>query len=520
MKRLSWIFFSLIAFSTFVRLFFSVDLTDESNYATHVWTFLHQWRLFQSDLFIHGTPAVVLSPLAFVYTSIFGNEALVLFLRLCFFGLMMTTAHFSYHFLKKYYAQEWALLSSALYVAFIPFSIPSWSYNNVAALGVPLSLFLLFSESKRQNMASGFIAALVSFCYPSMLIVYITAFCLTRRKAFLLPFLITISICTLFVLSSGEDSLHKVLAFAKIFGWSGGLDKSTSILSLFFNGFIHSGLWLLFILAFLPRYHLLLLCVFFLWLGFVSSQNLLPAIQWLIYAPFAPLFFYVIKHKQSAQPWFQPMLILGFLSAAVFGYTSSNIMINCVLGMMLPLQLLLLEIFRRWEQSNTIRKTYGSLIFCSIALYLSCNNFLSVYRDNPIHDLHTQIHSGPYRFLFTTPKRAELLEGFQKDIKVASKERRSIFSSYFASAYLFTNLEPVTGMFFIHDIQWPTPVQDLILHRTIKNGEWPDLVVTKISSQLNLSYQFEKFFLQSGKYKILIEKPEYRIFAKTEKSLH
>ena len=507
-KHIAHAFVAFIALATLVRLFFSVDLTDESNYAAHLWAFLQEGKAFHSDLFIHGNAAILISPIGFLYKSIFGPEAIVLFLRLCFFILMLVTAWAAYFFYKKAYPKGHALLAASFYIAFIPFSLAGWSYNNVAALGLPLSLFFLFSGG-RKILAAGAIAAIVSFVYPPLFLVYLVAHFFTRQKIFIITLLTGIFIGAAFVVLSGYENLSKVLAFAQIFAWNGGTEKIKDILLVFFDGFMQSGLWLLLPLSlkFFTRYSFIILCVFLAWISFVRMP-LAPVTTWLIYAPLVPLFFYIFqREKESVEPpWYKALLILGFLASAVFGYTSSNIMVNCALGMILTLQLLLLEVLSRWKRSY--------LILAAISLFLCIGNYRFVYRDASFLKLNTVIESGPFRYLFTTPERANMLHSFQKDFKKSAEGKQTVFASYFAPAYFITNLKPVTGMLFIHDIHWPETAEKLILHRTIEKQEWPDLVVTKITAQSGFNYQFENFFLQSTRYQLLTDNSEYRIFGK------
>ncbi|MFL4286121.1 hypothetical protein, partial [Escherichia coli] len=69
-----WVYavaFFIVA-SSYVRLYFGVDITDESQYVAQAWAYvLDGWSLFDSDLLIQGTPGVLIAPILYIWHKFF-----------------------------------------------------------------------------------------------------------------------------------------------------------------------------------------------------------------------------------------------------------------------------------------------------------------------------------------------------------------------------------------------------------------------------------------------------------------
>lgn len=536
-KGMGFPVFVVVAVASLLRLFLSAELTDEANYVAHAYTFLLDGRLFESDLFIQGTAAVLIAPLVWLYREMFQAEGLVLFLRLLYFAWALGAALASYGLLKRFYPKDLAWAAASFFLAFIPFAIPSWSYNTVPAFGAPMALFLLFRGTTIGAVLGGLVAAASCFAYPPIslmfgaLLVWLWSgrgsLDFRSRATFTLMIVAGGAASALF-LWQGRANLPLVAAFTKEFEWVGGFGKVAHIGYTFYKAGWRSGLWVFVLLGLIfyfrkrrdaGRAHdFWLIAGAMAWalLARVSPQR---TMGFLIFAPCSLMVFHALGRlprtsRQRPPVW---LLAFGLMAAAIQGYTSSNILVNASLGMILPLQILLLEALMSLHETGRAGWLRIRTAVAAVAFTLVAGNYLYVYRDEKVLRLSEMVASGPYRYLWTTGERRAMLESLDRDLKDLAANHGSVFSAYLTPAYFSAPLKPVTGMLFIHESQWRQSALDLILHRTLK-GEWPDVVVNKIIDQPDFDYQFEKFFLASGRYQATMERPWYRILTRVAKS--
>ncbi|NJM09800.1 MAG: hypothetical protein HC883_02585 [Bdellovibrionaceae bacterium] len=179
-----------IGFSTMVlwllirRLFFGVDLTDESFYSALSKSFAEGRHPFIDELLIVQSFAVLLIPITkiFLYFSANG-EGIIVFFRLLYFFTLAINCIFAFKFLRSKMLAPEALFTCMILLSFWPFSIPSMSYNTMGALFLNFGLLLLLAQEEKRKLdwrlsVSLLFFVLAIFCYPT----------------FLLPVLITIGV--------------------------------------------------------------------------------------------------------------------------------------------------------------------------------------------------------------------------------------------------------------------------------------------------------------------------------------
>lgn len=543
--RWIWVVVALICAANYARLFFAAEITDESQYVAQVHALLIDGQLFVSDSFIQGTPALLVAPLYALYHAVLGNEGTVLFLRHLYYALALVTFSVTYKFLSKLYPREWALVCALFFVAYIPFSIPSWSYNTVAYFLLPLSLILLCRNSAAAAVGSGVIAGVACFSYPLLGLPYLLLSTLlfvgsrmkgvlpSSKQYFLTAFGLSGAAAVLTVLSVGTEEVRRVLDFTSSFGTLGGPQKLLATLHRLKLGFIQGFLFvplLLGIFAYAFRKQVrwsgkndiaivLVACI-----GAIFSRvNTQWSLSWIVFiTPFLLVMFLLGRTSRidrSTEPfWLRAAIAVSLVASAVFAYSSSNILVNSVLALVLPLSLLLLEAgVRLAMHSDRARRAWTGLLV-TVAIFFTAFNFLSVYRDDRIWNLTVRIPSGPFKNIWTTGDGVAGILALEKDLEDLEPNRRSIFASYLPSAYLMTDLAPVTRMLYLHESEWPEPLARMILQRTLEGGEWPDIVVTKKSDDIRMIHQFEDFFTSSGKYELATDRTWYRILTKKAES--
>jgi hypothetical protein len=519
------------------RLFFFVDITDESNYLAHVHAFLLNGRVFQSDLFIQGTAGIMIAPVVALHEWLFGTEGLALLVRFIFFLWTFASAWAAYKFFRRYYSEHLGLLAGALSLAYIPSAVPSWSYNTVTAFGVPLALFLLFSGSTFCACLGGVAAAMSCFAYPTTSLLFgavlIWMWVQGRRLpreitdggklAFTAMIVIGGAVSAYFVYQ-GAANFPKVVAFSREFAWVEGLSKINRTFDFFQRGGWRTGFSFVLITAMILKYKKRLdwqwrrdpwiLVALGIWSLF-SSLTPQWTLGFLVYFPLTLLVFYMfgrferVREERDARV-LRTLAGFGFLASAIYAYTSSNVLVNAGLAMTLPLQILLCEAVLSFRESRRARNPEWLIVF--VLVLINAGNWVWPYRDEPLWRLDAVVQEGPFRFIRTTKVRAEILQEVHRDVKALHDQgKKSIFASYATPAYFSANLEPITGMLFLYEREWRDGAFRLILHRTIEGGEWPEIVITRIIDNPEFKYQFEKFFLDSGRYELAIARKWYRI---------
>jgi hypothetical protein len=202
----------------------------------------------------------------------------------------------------------------------------------------------------------------------------------------------------------------------------------------------------------------------------------------------------------------------------MYGYSSGNGTINCPVGFMPALCIYLIQLL------NTVKSVghserfvkYWSLAFAGcIALYFCYSPFAFIYRDAPTWSTAQLVNVGPFKGIYSTPDKVALLTFLQEDLTELAKTKKTIFASYMAPAYFITKMTPVTRMLNIHPVYWPPERVDEILEQSIKLKEFPEVVVTgKFGPQF--TYQFENYFLATGKYSVAYQRPWYQILVKNK----
>jgi len=139
--------FGLTGLAVYVRLFFGVDFTDESFYVALPYGFSLGHRPLVDEHSIHQLAGLMLQPAVESYRLAVGsNEGLVLFTRHLYFAISLGCALLVRGFLVPLFGARSANLVAAVSLAYVPFHIPSLSYNTIAYLGL-LAGTMLFASA-------------------------------------------------------------------------------------------------------------------------------------------------------------------------------------------------------------------------------------------------------------------------------------------------------------------------------------------------------------------------------------
>jgi hypothetical protein len=125
------------------RMTLGVDLSDEGYYVSFIDGWLKTGIRDSAALGLHQTAALIVYPLARAYAILNGSTAgLVLFLRFVYLLMSCIAGICFYQLVRQIRGRTIATFASLTVVAFIPFSLPSPSYNTVGMLAMICALLL------------------------------------------------------------------------------------------------------------------------------------------------------------------------------------------------------------------------------------------------------------------------------------------------------------------------------------------------------------------------------------------
>ena len=119
------------------RMTIGIDLSDESYYVSFIDGWLKTGIQASSTLGLHQTAALLVYPFAKLFTVLTGSvDGLVLFLRFIYLLMACAAGSCFYKLVRETHGRTVATFASLTVVTFIPFSLPSPSYNTIGMLSM------------------------------------------------------------------------------------------------------------------------------------------------------------------------------------------------------------------------------------------------------------------------------------------------------------------------------------------------------------------------------------------------
>ncbi len=462
------IIYSLVFVLLILRIFLGVDFTDESQYISQAFLPFMRGNFFVNDLFIQQCLYLFYQPFTGIYFSIFGTDGAFLFFRFIFAFQSLLSSWLIYRFAKDEFGNRVALYMGGSLISFIPFSIPSLSYNTIVFQIVPVitSYFLLF-EKKTVILTAimSFLSVFLVWTYPPMFLVIILIlgfyqeWRLSRSRVIKFHFRLCFVFSALasilpiaIIYFSGFDNFLKSITFSSLFTSTSLIEKGSDlILSLikplqYLCGFLLLRYFLVKKLnsfIFLKDYRgdILYSCIVFYVLYFESETFGILGHK-IVTIFFLSYFLMLITNFKFENRWkFLIVLLSGGLICAFF---SSNGVINICLTLVAGTVPLINEGLRLKNGRELILPLFlASLMF---------SNFNFFYRESHLPDLSSQIRSGPFKGIYTTGERKKILLDIETDIhNINVIGPQKVFSAYFPVAYTFGRAIPETHMLYLHD---------------------------------------------------------------------
>jgi hypothetical protein len=190
------VYFLLLLLLMTYRITIGVDLSDESYYASFLDGWLKLGMGHSPNLMLHQTASWLIFPFAAFYHWFFGDMGLILFLRILYVTLSFATMLCFFCFAKHIAPVYLAALVSGMVFLFIPWSLPTLSYNTLGMLSMFMALclfgMLILNLEKRVHrltfLSSCFLWAVAIISYPPLMLVllfflFTAYFFLSNQKA-------------------------------------------------------------------------------------------------------------------------------------------------------------------------------------------------------------------------------------------------------------------------------------------------------------------------------------------------
>ncbi len=543
---------------TYWRLWYGVDLTDESFYVVEPYRFVMGARPFVDETSVtQQTTAILLYPFVRAYYALAGTTGIVLFVRHLQFLLSLLVALAVYVSLRLVLDVRRTLPVALAAVAFVPFAIHSLSYDSVGS-----SLFtagcllgvrpLVEPGARRLRLLSALCLGLAAFAYPPLIIP--VAVCVAvrialahgnrRREA------VAHGLPALGLPTAGMASLIGIAGLSKVvddykrssrfLGQGGGFTKLHRIVLHEWSTFPFWYLVLpaLALLAVTWRYRrglavVVLAALPFLALPprltfFTTSLDFVAHYGWLA----LPLFV-LVRRRPGAVPLFLAVWLPSLVAGVTTAYSSANGGVNFGVGFF-PATIVT-SVFLVFAAEDALDRLGRRLDLRALALapalavlaFLVASDTVPVYRDSSLSKLQARVTQGPYAGLLTSATKRAYLTRLQRDLAPFGPRCTILFFDDFPAGYMLTEARPDTNGAWVASVapKLVKPYQDALLRYYRRRG-YPDVVVVvrripyaARSSGRTLYYRTTEPLLaavRSPPYRLLRWRRAYAIYGRSD----
>ena len=460
-----------------VRLFFCVDITDESFYIADTLAALHGNVPYVLNNFFLGSGFVFFPlPLYFLYERLVpGGEGIVLFSRACFVAFHFLCVLLTARLLKKHFSFRGVLMFSACMIPCINLGIVNFNYNTIPLDLLCLTQAMVFDalEGERTKRGlplflAGFLSAVSVFANP----VYACA--------------VLINLVLIPARSKKENRLSDLLCYA-----SGGVLVIAFLLIPIFIRFggkkLLEGFESLLTKKF-PRDSAEKLSYYRKALTLKNAA--VPIAALFAVAGLAELLFFTFRRKKTGNKtdgasflavWIAAGCFLCVLRTAYIGANFKNLYelgiaaVICLVFILLlrktgrfeavlyfcmyPVVFALIEYFfttsgltsrfgaclpalfclllLAYDRGGKVAKAVAALSMAACVLLQTYIIFAQPYREAPIRQLDTRVESGVYKNLYTTEEKASELVKLEEYLNtLAGEEDYYAFRDCFPGGYL------------------------------------------------------------------------------------
>ena len=470
---------------SFVRLRYGVDFTDEAWYAAVTQRFVLGDRPYLDEVQLRQTANLLTVPLYYAYLKCVGStDGVIYFLRVAYFSsVQLAVSWAAYRLACAHASRVAAIIIAAVPLAFMPFEIPTFSYNNIGgsmfALGSLVGLrATLEARSGRPLLAAGVIHGIACLGYPPLgpavllysVCIYFTApraaavSCARLSLAHAAGVALVAVLFLVGFLPSLLEGLPHMLGYETAITHPRDFTKFVRLLTWIAVLSPAYPLWLLAIVsaALLARHHLAsrlyvfvaLTLIAVLWCTHthfdredvlrrdVLSNHLVIYVA-LLGALFLPF---------SAQGALRRALwLLGWLpgvaSGLIMSMSSDNLgSMNAGIGCFVAALVSMLGLARVQPTVTPPSRAARVVLASGLALVpagMQANNYAFAYRDVPPLEADATVHTGPYLGLRGERRMVELAEELTLELRARVRPGERMLAYYATPAgYLFAAARP------------------------------------------------------------------------------
>ncbi|HST26731.1 MAG TPA: hypothetical protein VLJ76_12155 [Gaiellaceae bacterium] len=532
---------------TYWRIWYGVDLTDESFYVALPYRFVLGARPFVDETTVAQQAALLVFPFVKVYDALFGVDGLVLFVRhLQFLFSLLVGAAVFVSLRSALRSGAAALLCAVCAVAFVPFDIHSLSYNTIGGglftVGCLLGYLALRDPRAVWLVVAGASSGLAVFAYPSLIVAVVAAFGLRlalartrwRREVVGLgvPALAVGGAAMVSVLA--ESGLHAIVTgyhrSSDYLGHAGGAGKLADVFHhewttlhfwyLLFPALVLLGaLWRLQRRLAPPLLVLLPLLVLpgSLYHSFDSPPYTATLEYVAHYGALALPLALLVWRRPEARRLFVAVWIPAFLAGLATAYSSNNGGVNFGVGFFPAV--FVTTAFLLWALEDSVADRRGAgrpwawpaVLVPALLVALGSQ----LYRDGPFSDMSAMVADGPYAGISTSLNKKLFLEQFQRDLDRVGPSCRIVFFKDFPAGYLLSHSRPDTNSAWIATVaQSKTRAYQQTLVRYWSRSGLPDVavVVSRIPYESRKAARVERYVATTPLIQV-VRGPGYRLIS-------
>ncbi len=545
-ERVSKVFASLVALVVlgvgYWRLYYGVDLTDESFYVAVPWRLAHGARPFVDEAAVaQQLAAVLLYPFVWAYGSLVGVGGVVLFLRHLQFLFSLAVLVAVVVGLRPVLATPRALLVGLAAVAFVPFQIHSLSYDTLGGGLFTAGCLLGFGslrepQRRRLRLLAGVCHGLAVFVYPPLVaavaVCYLIRLRLAHRRARRETLAIDLPALALplaglaaLVAGVGVDRFrsdyrqsrttslqhwdaHKLVTVAAhewhTLRFSYLLFSALAVAALLWTRRREAARLVLLVLPF---------CMLPPRLGAVTASLEYVAHYGWLALPLLPL----VRHRSGAGQLFAACWLPALVAGLATGYTSSNGGVNVGVGFF-PAAIVS-STFLIWALEPASAGERRALAVAPVLVtlcFLLVFEAVPVYRDGPISTLDARVESGAFAGLLTNGRKQAFLARLHADVGALVPSCRILFFDDFPAGYLLTRARADTTSVWVHGRS-----REELLLRSYGRRRFPDVVVelrripyteTTQRSERYRSTQPLLRMLRAHGYRLVVRRADYLVY--------
>jgi hypothetical protein len=479
-----------IAVGLWIKLHYAADVTDESFYLATTDSLISWHKPFVMNVNYAQTASLLMIPFVVAYRTLCpSGEGIVFALRLAYIVLAGGTAVFTFRFAKQTLGTYQAVLLSYVPLVWIPFSLPTLSYNTIGMNFLAIALLLASTGSAKSQakwlvVAALFFVALVA--YPSLAmpvgIFYAAGIWLARdetrtvflRSVLFLAALIGAAFCVALAWSSWP-ALSRTLQLIQDVAKERAATRFADFCQELSFKFV--GLRLLLMMAIglgltkqrkarIRSVLLIGLALTFVYIVSTEPALFMASHEIITGLALACSFCFLGLGKESeaggtpALPLGveQRLPVLSFWISIVAGmgsaWSSNNGFMNFAIGATPAVIFGLCALVRRFEQREASDSRFnwqGAFLLVSVIAALFLDACSSVYGEYGAHksDLTYKLETGPFKGLHTTPERGRLLTQLQ--VALARCQGDTIYVIGPPGVYLLARQKPLDLTLFHRD---------------------------------------------------------------------